>query len=118
MSTSANSREARWQSRFEKLTSTDAQLVAAQPDPAISAIVDGPDVLLADVIRTVMNGYADRPALGQRAVEFVTDANARPGLASGPSRMPWPTTLSSPATGWQLWASPVRTTRSLTWHCR
>ena len=77
MSTSANSREARRQSRFEKLTSTDAQLVAAQPDPAISAIVDGPDVLLADVIRTVMNGYADRPALGQRAVEFVTDANGR-----------------------------------------
>ena len=33
--------------------------------------------MLTDVIRTVMNGYADRPALGQRAVEFVTDANGR-----------------------------------------
>jgi fatty acid CoA ligase FadD9 len=59
------------------LTSNDAQLVAAAPDPAITAIVDGPDLLLADVIRTVMDGYADRPALGQRAVEFVTDANGR-----------------------------------------
>ena len=29
------------------------------------------------MIRTVMDGYADRPALGQRAVEFVTDANGR-----------------------------------------
>jgi fatty acid CoA ligase FadD9 len=76
MSTSAN-REERRQNRFEKLTSSDAQLVAARPDPAVTAILDGPGVLLADVIRTVMNGYADRPALGQRAVEFVTEANGR-----------------------------------------
>jgi fatty acid CoA ligase FadD9 len=73
----ADAREARRQSRFEKLTSSDVQLVAAQPDPAITAILDGPGVLLTDVIRTVMNGYADRPALGQRAVEFVTDATGR-----------------------------------------
>jgi fatty acid CoA ligase FadD9 len=77
MSTSASAREARRQSRFEELTSSDAQVVAARPDPAITAILDGPGVLLTDVIRTVMNGYADRPALGQRAVEFVTDANGR-----------------------------------------
>jgi fatty acid CoA ligase FadD9 len=76
MSTSANDRETRRQSRFETLTSSDAQLAAAQPDPAITAILDGPGVLLTDVIRTVMNGYGDRPALGQRAVEFV-DANGR-----------------------------------------
>ena len=43
----------------------------------ITATLDGAGVLLIDVIRTVMNGYADRPALGQRAVEFVTDANGR-----------------------------------------
>ena len=77
MSTSVNAREARRQSRFEKLTSGDTQLAAAQPDPAITAAVGGPGMLLTDVIRTVMNGYADRPALGQRAVEFVTDANGR-----------------------------------------
>ena len=77
MSTSATAREARRQSRFEKLASSDAQLVAAQPDPAVTASLDTPGMLLTDVIRTVMDGYADRPALGQRAVEFVTDANGR-----------------------------------------
>jgi fatty acid CoA ligase FadD9 len=77
MSTSANAREARRQRRFEKLTSSDAQLLAAQPDPAITAILDGSGVLLTDVIHTVMSGYADRPALGQRVVEFVTDGNGR-----------------------------------------
>ena len=44
---------------------------------AITAAISGPDVLLADAIRTVMTGYADRPALGQRAVEFVKDASGR-----------------------------------------
>ena len=29
---------------------------------------------LPQVIQTVIDGYADRPALGQRAVEFITDA--------------------------------------------
>ena len=77
MATPANAREARLQRRFDKLTSGDAQLIAARPDPAITAAVNGPGVLLADVIRTVMTGYADRPALGQRAVEFVTDASGR-----------------------------------------
>ncbi|MEV4127519.1 carboxylic acid reductase [Nocardia sp. NPDC049707] len=77
MSTSVNAREARRQNRFEKLISTDAQLRSAQPDPAITAVLDDPGTLLIDVIRTVLNGYGDRPALGQRAVEFVTDANGR-----------------------------------------
>ena len=77
MSTPANAREARLQHRFEQLTSGDAQLIAAQPDPSITAAQGAPGVLLADVIRTVMTGYANRPALGQRAVEFVTDATGR-----------------------------------------
>jgi fatty acid CoA ligase FadD9 len=75
--TPANAREARLQYRFQQLTSGDAQIIAAQPDPAITAAIDAPDLLLADVVRTVMTGYADRPALGQRAVEFVTDATGR-----------------------------------------
>ncbi len=32
---------------------------------------------LPDVVRTVLTGYADRPALGARAVEFVTDETGR-----------------------------------------
>jgi fatty acid CoA ligase FadD9 len=84
MSISVNAHEARWQSRFEKLTSSDAQLVAAQPDPAVSAALERPGMLLTDVIRTAMDGYADRPALGQRAVEFVTDASGRTVAALQP----------------------------------
>jgi fatty acid CoA ligase FadD9 len=75
--TPANAREARLQYRFQQLTSGDAQLIAAQPDPAISAAIRDQDLLLTDVIRTVMTGYADRPALGQRAIEYVTDATGR-----------------------------------------
>jgi fatty acid CoA ligase FadD9 len=44
------------------------------PDPAITAALDVPGIVLTDVISTAMNGYADRPALGRRAVEFVTNA--------------------------------------------
>src|SRR4029077_620722 len=77
MSTSANAREVRRQRRFEKFTSSDAQLIAAQPEPAVAAALEDPGLLLTDVIRTVMAGYADRPALGQRAVAFVTDADGR-----------------------------------------
>jgi fatty acid CoA ligase FadD9 len=77
MSNSTNDRDARRQSRFEELTSTDPQLIAARPDPAVRDALDMPDLLLTDVIRTVMDGYADRPALGQRAVEFVTDETGR-----------------------------------------
>ena len=77
MSAPANAREARLIRRFDKLTSGDAQLVAARPDPAITATLDRPDMMLTDVMATVMNGYADRPALGQRAMEFVTDAAGR-----------------------------------------
>jgi len=77
MSTSATDREARRQGRFEKLTSSDPQLVAARPDPVVAAAIDDSGLLLTDVIRTVLDGYADRPALGQRAVDFVTDAAGR-----------------------------------------
>src|ERR1700712_940692 len=77
MSTPANAREARLQYRFQQLTSGDAQLIAARPDPSITAALAEPGVVLADVIRTAMTGYADRPALGQRAVEFVTDTTGR-----------------------------------------
>ena len=47
MSDSANDREVRRQSRFDTLTSTDPQLVAARPDPAVSAALDAPGMLLS-----------------------------------------------------------------------
>jgi len=84
MTTPANAREARLQYRFQQLTSGDAQLIAAQPDPTVSAAIADPGMLLTDVIRTLMKGYADRPALGQRGVEFVTDAAGRTVAAFAP----------------------------------
>ena len=81
MSDPANAREARLQRRFAEMTSgsssSDPQLVAAAPDPSISAALNAPGLLLTDVIKTVMTGYADRPALGQRAVDFVIDDSGR-----------------------------------------
>jgi fatty acid CoA ligase FadD9 len=77
MSTPADAREARLARRFEALTSGDEQLIAAKPNHDITAKLDTPGFLLADVIRTAMTEYADRPALAQRAVEYVTDAGGR-----------------------------------------
>ncbi|MEU0497242.1 carboxylic acid reductase [Mycobacterium sp. NPDC006124] len=81
MSTPTTDRQARLARRFEELTSPsgsgDPQLVAAQPDSAITAALNAPGEMLADVIRIAMTGYAERPALGQRAVEFVPDASGR-----------------------------------------
>jgi fatty acid CoA ligase FadD9 len=69
MSAPANAR-ARLQRRFDKLTSGDPQLTAAEPDPAITAAIDGPDPLLADVIRTVMTGVCrpGRPRPASRRI--------------------------------------------------
>ena len=60
--------------RVHELIATDPQFAAAQPDPAITAALEQPGLRLPQIIRTVLDGYADRPALGQRVVEFVTDA--------------------------------------------
>ncbi|MUL65091.1 oxidoreductase [Mycobacterium sp. CBMA 234] len=63
--------------RIADLYATDPEFAAAQPDEAVSAAVDEPGMRLPDMMRTVMEAYAGRPALGQRAVEYVTDAAGR-----------------------------------------
>ncbi len=63
----------RLERRIEVLTATDPQFAAARPDPAVEAAVGNPELRLPQVIRTVLEGYADRPALAHRVVEFVTD---------------------------------------------
>lgn len=60
--------------RIEHLVASDPQFAAARPDPAITAATERPGLRLPQIIRTVLDGYADRPALAQRAVEFVKDA--------------------------------------------
>jgi len=77
MSAPANAREARLLRRFDMFTTCDAELLAVRPDQAITAQLSDPRTVLTNVMRTVMNGYSDRPALGRRAVEFVTDAAGR-----------------------------------------
>jgi fatty acid CoA ligase FadD9 len=72
-----DTREARLESRIAHLYATDEQFAAAKPDQTVAEAAERPGLRLADVVRVVMEGYADRPALGQRAVEFVTDDAGR-----------------------------------------
>jgi len=66
-------REERLARRVEELSANDPQFAAAQPSPAVAAALELPGLRLPQIVATVLEGYADRPALGQRAVEFVTD---------------------------------------------
>jgi fatty acid CoA ligase FadD9 len=67
-------REERLERRIEDLTANDPQFAAAKPDPAVAEALEQPGLRLPQIVQTVLEGYADRPALGQRAVEFVKDA--------------------------------------------
>jgi fatty acid CoA ligase FadD9 len=69
----AISREERLSRRIEDLSANDPQFAAARPNPAVAEAVEQPGLRLPQIIQTVLEGYADRPALGQRAVEFVND---------------------------------------------
>ena len=66
-------REERLERRIEELTANDPQFAAAKPDPAVAEALEQPGLRLPQIVQTVLEGYADRPALGQRAVEFVKD---------------------------------------------
>jgi fatty acid CoA ligase FadD9 len=71
---STDNRDERLARRMADLYATDLQFADAQPNEAITAAINQPGLGLPELVRTVMEGYADRPALGQRAVHFVTDA--------------------------------------------
>jgi fatty acid CoA ligase FadD9 len=66
-------RDERRQRRIAEMYANDQQFVAARPRAAVAAAVNQPDLQLHQIVRATMQGYADRPALGQRAVEFVCD---------------------------------------------
>ena len=68
-----DTREERLARRIADLYATDQQFADARPSEAITAAIDQPGLRLPQLVRTVMEGYADRPALGQRAVRFVND---------------------------------------------
>src|ERR1700754_3589319 len=60
--------------RVAELYDNDAQFRAAAPVPEVIEAACTPGLRLTQVLETIVEGYADRPALGQRARELVTDA--------------------------------------------
>ncbi|MFV9636395.1 carboxylic acid reductase [Mycobacterium neumannii] len=68
-----DTREARLERRISHLFDTDPQFAAARPLVKIANAIEEPGLPLPQLIQTIFDGYADRPALGERAVEFVTD---------------------------------------------
>ncbi|RRR42817.1 NAD-dependent epimerase/dehydratase family protein [Mycolicibacter terrae] len=66
----ANDQQSR---RVAELAAADPQFAAAQPDPAVADAAAQPGLALPQLVQTVLAGYAERPALGQRAVDFVAD---------------------------------------------
>ncbi|MEN4474259.1 carboxylic acid reductase [Mycolicibacterium cosmeticum] len=63
----------RLERRIADLTANDPEFAAARPDPAVVKAAEAPGIRMPQIVQTVLQGYAQRPALGQRAVEFVTD---------------------------------------------
>ncbi|GBG38264.1 carboxylic acid reductase [Mycobacterium montefiorense] len=70
---STSSQDERLERRVAELSANDPQFAAAKTDPAVAAALEQPGLRLPQIIKTVLEGYADRPALGQRVVEFVKD---------------------------------------------
>ncbi|WP_415822983.1 hypothetical protein, partial [Mycobacterium senriense] len=68
-------REQRIAERVEQLYANDPQFRAAATLPEVTDAAHRPGLRLAEVVDTYLSGYADRPALGQRACEVVRDAS-------------------------------------------
>lgn len=61
------------QSRIARLKAEDAQFLATYQDPAVVTAKQKPNIRLAEIVKVCMEGYTDRPAVGYRARELVTD---------------------------------------------
>jgi fatty acid CoA ligase FadD9 len=66
-------REQRLARRIEHLYATDPQFRAAAPLPEVTSAAQRGGLQLSDVVQEYLNGYIDRPALGQRAREVRRD---------------------------------------------
>lgn len=66
-------REDRLARRVADLYASDPQFQGADPVPAVIEAVGRPGLRLAPLLQTLVEGYADRPALGQRARELTMD---------------------------------------------
>jgi fatty acid CoA ligase FadD9 len=76
--------------RVAELFDSDGQFGAAAPLPEVIEAACAPDLRLAQIFERTVEGYADRPALGQRARELVTDADGRTSV----QLQPWFETIS------------------------
>ncbi|TCJ96988.1 carboxylic acid reductase [Nocardia alba] len=65
--------DARRAHRIAELRATDRQFRDTVPDAAVTAAIRRPGLSLGRIVATIMEGYADRPALGERARETSTD---------------------------------------------
>jgi fatty acid CoA ligase FadD9 len=72
-----DTRNGRLVRRVADLFASDQQFADAAPGAAINELINRPGVRVPQAVRTVMEGYGDRPALGQRAVRFVTGPDGR-----------------------------------------
>ena len=68
-----NYREERLARRVSELYATDAQFAQARPIEALTAAIEQPGLRLPRIMGTVMEAYAERPAVGERAVNLATD---------------------------------------------
>ncbi|MFD9424358.1 MULTISPECIES: AMP-binding protein [unclassified Streptomyces] len=69
--------DARTDRRSAHLYATDAQFRDTAPLDTVTEAIGRPGLPLAALVAMVMEGYADRPALGERATEPVTDPDTR-----------------------------------------
>jgi fatty acid CoA ligase FadD9 len=65
--------EKRPPNRLERLRVADPQFRDSFPSETVVAAKREPGLRLAQIVQIAMEGYADRPALGRRARELVTD---------------------------------------------
>ncbi|MFI9507955.1 carboxylic acid reductase [Nocardia sp. NPDC052566] len=77
MTMAIETRNERLQRRIAELYADDRQVLDARPLDAVVEAVRQPGMRLPQIVRTVMEGYAGRPAVGQRAFELRTDATGR-----------------------------------------
>jgi fatty acid CoA ligase FadD9 len=77
-------RDERLARRVAELFDNDPQFRAAVPRPEVIEAACTPGLRLTEVFETIVDGYADRPALGQRARELVTDAGGRTSVQLQP----------------------------------
>ncbi|WP_343576377.1 carboxylic acid reductase [Mycobacterium sp.] len=72
--------------RAAELAANDPEFAAARPDPDVAAAINSAGTRFTAVTKAVLEGYANRPALAQRAFELVKDPKTQRTTAT---LLPW-----------------------------